>query len=172
MRAGGDLRTFLDARETSRLEPAEAIYTLLATARGLAALHAADVIHRDVKPGNLLAACSGAVLLSACGLALAGDVTSRLTAQNQVLGTPQYVSPEHLKGEELRTPGGEDPLQRQPPESAPRRRAGRAHESARARARPPVGARARPPVGARSDLPQGPRKAARAALPVRPRTEP
>lgn len=93
---GADLRRLVALREHERLSLGEALFVLSACAGGLAALHAADVVHRDIKPSNLLATINGRVVLTDCGIALAGDVTQRLTAQNRVLGTPQYVAPELL----------------------------------------------------------------------------
>lgn len=97
---GGDLRRLVNLRANENLGVGEAVYVLLCCTRGLRALHAADVIHRDVKPSNLLATLDGRVILTDCGISLAGNVTERLTAQNKVLGTPQYVAPELLQGKD------------------------------------------------------------------------
>ncbi len=74
-------------------------------AAGLAAAHAQQVVHRDVKPANvLLENGTGRVVLTDFGLAAARDRTddtTKLTMVGQVLGSLEYVSPEHLSGEEL-----------------------------------------------------------------------
>ena len=67
---------------------------------GLGALHAAGVIHRDVKPGNLWILPSGRAVVFDLGLALRhGDVDP--TEEGRVLGTPRYLSPEQLQRQPL-----------------------------------------------------------------------
>ncbi|HET6685670.1 MAG TPA: protein kinase [Jiangellaceae bacterium] len=67
-------------------------------AESLASVHAAGVVHRDVKPGNVLMTDTGPVLID-FGLARAVDET-RLTATGLVIGTPGYLAPETVDGEE------------------------------------------------------------------------
>jgi serine/threonine-protein kinase len=63
-----------------------------AVARGLASAHAADVIHRDVKPGNVLLGSDGAIKVSDFGLAFV--VSSMTEDSTEISGTPGYVPPE------------------------------------------------------------------------------
>lgn len=71
------------------------------TASGLAAAHAKGLIHRDIKPGNILLEKSGQrVKLTDFGLARAAEDV-RLTGTGLVAGTPLYMSPEQATGEEL-----------------------------------------------------------------------
>ena len=98
--AGASLGELLGERNPPRLGIAETLHVLLGACKGLAACHAQGVLHRDVKPSNLIVGIDGGVCLTDYGIALADDVTERLTAQNQILGTPQYVAPEHLSGGE------------------------------------------------------------------------
>jgi tRNA A-37 threonylcarbamoyl transferase component Bud32 len=70
-------------------------------AAGLAAIHRAGIVHRDVKPDNVLVARDGRVLIGDLGLAT-GDLDDPeldLTVSGQLLGTPAYMSPEQLTGE-------------------------------------------------------------------------
>ncbi|HVQ93715.1 MAG TPA: serine/threonine-protein kinase, partial [Mycobacteriales bacterium] len=63
----------------------------------LTAAHTAGILHRDVKPGNVLLADDGRVVLTDFGIAtLAGDVT--LTRTGQLLGSPAYIAPERARG--------------------------------------------------------------------------
>ncbi len=66
----------------------------------LAAAHAAGLVHRDVKPGNVLLGPNGQVKLADFGIARRlDDLAHDLTAAHTVLGTPRYTSPEQLAGQ-------------------------------------------------------------------------
>lgn|GEM_PF-2293629 len=66
-------------------------------AAGLDAIHARRIVHRDVKPGNILLATNGDVKLADLGIASAPDRT-RLTTEGAILGTLSYIAPEQLQG--------------------------------------------------------------------------
>ena len=68
--------------------------------RGLAAAHAAGLVHRDVKPQNLLLRRDGVLKLGDFGIAF-GLGGTRLTLAGTVLGTAAYVAPEQARGEEV-----------------------------------------------------------------------
>jgi len=67
---------------------------------GLAAAHAAGLVHRDVKPQNLLLRTDGVLKLGDFGIA-AGHEGTRLTLAGTVLGTAGYLAPEQARGEEV-----------------------------------------------------------------------
>ncbi|TCC07764.1 serine/threonine-protein kinase [Kribbella soli] len=70
-------------------------------AAGLAAAHREDVVHRDVKPGNLLVTADGTVKVADFGIAhLPGEGASTLTATGQIVGSTHYLAPERAKGEQ------------------------------------------------------------------------
>jgi WD40 repeat protein len=84
-----------------RLSLREIVRIGMQTASGLAAAHEKGLIHRDIKPGNILLEGSGQrVKLSDFGLARAAEDV-RLTRSGLVAGTPLYMSPEQATGEEL-----------------------------------------------------------------------
>ena len=84
-----------------RLPLNEIVRIGMQTAAGLAAAHEKGLIHRDIKPGNILLEKSGVrVKLSDFGLARAAEDV-RLTRSGLVAGTPLYMSPEQASGEEL-----------------------------------------------------------------------
>nr|WP_243850471.1 serine/threonine-protein kinase [Modestobacter marinus] len=92
---GQSLSTVL-AREGS-LTPDRTLDVLRQTASALAAAHAAGVVHRDVKPGNVLVRWDGTVKITDFGIAWsAGSVP--LTQTGQVVGTASYLSPEQAAG--------------------------------------------------------------------------
>jgi len=96
---GGSLR---DRLRQGRLPVPEAIRISEAVLRGLAALHARGVVHRDVTPGNILFSGSGEVKLSDFGLVRRlGREETVVTAGDAVLGTAGYLSPEQLLGKEV-----------------------------------------------------------------------
>jgi len=79
------------------LSPQRLLPVLAQTARGLHAAHLAGVVHRDVKPGNILLARSGKVKITDFGVSLAADQKT-MTATGMVMGTAQYLSPEQAVG--------------------------------------------------------------------------
>jgi serine/threonine-protein kinase len=84
----------------NRLPPDEAVALALQACRGLEHAHAAGLVHRDVKPQNLLVRRDGTLKVADFGIARAAESTA-LTQVGTVLGTAAYLSPEQLGGEKV-----------------------------------------------------------------------
>ncbi|HVK07974.1 MAG TPA: protein kinase [Gemmataceae bacterium] len=95
---GGSLQRLLDRAGPLDLE--DILHVGARAAAGLAAAHEQDLIHRDVKPANILLDADGNVRLTDFGLARAVDDTS-LTQTGVIAGTPQYMAPEQARGAPL-----------------------------------------------------------------------
>ncbi|MBI4612332.1 MAG: protein kinase [Planctomycetes bacterium] len=88
------------AREAGPLSPRRAAAIVRDAARGLAAAHAAGIIHRDVKPSNILIAPGDRVKVADFGLAKGGEGGGSLKTHSQaVLGTPVYMPPEQANSQ-------------------------------------------------------------------------
>ncbi|MFI9391054.1 serine/threonine-protein kinase [Streptomyces bauhiniae] len=84
-------------KERGRIEPREAARIGLWVLRALRAAHTAGVLHRDVKPGNVLLGRDGRVLLTDFGIAqIEGDST--ITRTGEVVGSVDYLAPERIRG--------------------------------------------------------------------------
>jgi serine/threonine-protein kinase len=94
-----DGRTLADLLVGGRPLDAEQARVLVAqAAEGLGAAHAGGLVHRDVKPGNLMVRPDGALKITDFGIARAGDGLG-LTKTGQLIGTPSYLSPEQASGQ-------------------------------------------------------------------------
>ena len=82
------------------LAPEQAVHLVLQACAGLEAAHQAGLVHRDVKPGNLLLSRDGVLKIADFGIARAHDAT-RLTLTGTVLGTAAYLAPEQALAEEV-----------------------------------------------------------------------
>ena len=94
---------FIDGRPLSQflgrpLDPAVVAGLLASAADALGAAHAAGIIHRDVKPANLMVTTDRRVKVTDFGIARATDGVA-LTTAGEVLGTPSYLSPEQARGD-------------------------------------------------------------------------
>nr|WP_295643851.1 serine/threonine-protein kinase [uncultured Corynebacterium sp.] len=87
-----------DVLARERTLPESLVLDIMAqTARGLQTIHATGMVHRDIKPGNLLITSDGVVKVTDLGIAKAAAAVP-LTRTGMVVGTAQYVSPEQAQG--------------------------------------------------------------------------
>jgi protein kinase-like protein/uncharacterized protein DUF3365 len=91
--------TLADKLETGPFEPHAAARLLVEAADALAAAHALGVVHRDVKPSNIILDTDGHPHVADFGLAKRDADDAVATPQGDVLGTPAYMSPEQARGE-------------------------------------------------------------------------
>ena len=90
---GGTLRDELNRRH--KLPPGDALRVLEGVAAGLDAIHQRGIVHRDVKPSNILLGDEGAVKVADLGIAAVADRT-RITTSGAVFGSLSYMAPEQL----------------------------------------------------------------------------
>ena len=97
---GKSLRELLDRRK--RLGPLVTIHMGIAIAGALDFAHHAGLVHRDIKPGNILVTPQGRFLLADFGIAKAlSTVGEDLTDDNVMMGTAKYLSPDQVRGKQL-----------------------------------------------------------------------
>jgi DNA-binding response OmpR family regulator len=93
----GDLRR----RMRSTLSPRDALRFAVAIAEALAAVHAVGVLHRDLKPGNVMLREDGSIALIDFGLSKDAALALDVTDTGMIFGTPHYMSPEQGHAEPL-----------------------------------------------------------------------
>jgi serine/threonine protein kinase len=96
--SGDDLRTIVD--RDGPLAPARAAAVITQVAAALAAAHERDLVHRDVKPANVLLSPDDHAYLTDFGLVKDLAATTGVTRTGEVLGTLDYVAPERIQGGE------------------------------------------------------------------------
>jgi serine/threonine-protein kinase len=98
---GPTLRQLLGSRPMRRLSPGDAARVARAVADALSYAHAEGVVHRDIKPDNILLDKRGNVLVTDFGIAKAAQAatSAQLTTEGMIIGTPQYMSPEQAAGD-------------------------------------------------------------------------
>src|SRR4030095_15420624 len=80
-----------------------AVQIILEVAYGLEAAHHLDIVHRDVKPANIIFTNQGGIKVADFGLAKKSDSMTMITQQGKVIGTPAYMSPEQAAGRAVGT---------------------------------------------------------------------
>jgi serine/threonine protein kinase/tetratricopeptide (TPR) repeat protein len=95
---GQDLRSLL--QERGKLEPEQAARIMLQICRALEAAHSEGVIHRDLKPQNIMLDTSGRVYVMDFGIARSAYLPG-MTQTGALIGTPEYMSPEQARGGKL-----------------------------------------------------------------------
>ena len=93
--------TVLDRFTSQGFDPGSAIGVALACASALEAAHSNGILHRDVKPANLMFAANGTVKLSDFGIAKIANGDGVKTRAGYVLGTALYIAPEQVLGNPL-----------------------------------------------------------------------
>ena len=96
---GTTLRDIIDRKGALALSPGLQIAKQLC--RGLAAVHEAGIIHRDIKPPNIMVLPNGLVKLMDFGIARTAEGTDPASRGEHTVGTPYYMSPEQARGHEL-----------------------------------------------------------------------
>jgi serine/threonine-protein kinase len=88
------------AARVGTLPPERAAYIVVRVLRALEYAHRAGVVHRDLKPGNVMVTEDGGVKVMDFGVARVRD-TAHVTAAGHMVGTPAYMAPEQVRGEEV-----------------------------------------------------------------------
>jgi eukaryotic-like serine/threonine-protein kinase len=98
---------FVEGMELKRLlregalSAAYAFDVAVQAAEGLQAVHAHGIVHRDLKPTNIMVDRRGVVRLMDFGIAKEAETEAGLTGSGQLMGTPEYMSPEQARGEKV-----------------------------------------------------------------------
>jgi tetratricopeptide (TPR) repeat protein len=95
--AGATLADYMARPEAADLE--SKLDLMMQVCDGLSAAHAAGIIHRDIKPGNLFVLNDGGLKILDFGVARL--VTSSMTVRGHIIGTPSYMSPEQATGRDI-----------------------------------------------------------------------
>ncbi|MCD4658058.1 MAG: protein kinase [Planctomycetes bacterium] len=96
---GGSLTKLLHNK--AKLDTKLAIHIINEVAQGLMAAHLRGIVHRDIKPDNILLAKDGEIRIADFGLAKDASINLELTKTGEVFGSPAYMSPEQCTGSKL-----------------------------------------------------------------------
>jgi tetratricopeptide (TPR) repeat protein/predicted Ser/Thr protein kinase len=95
---GRDLKSLL--KEKGKLPPADAVKIIAQVCRALDAAHAEGVVHRDLKPQNIMLDVNGRVTVMDFGIARSAEMPG-MTQTGALIGTPEYMSPEQARGQQV-----------------------------------------------------------------------
>ncbi|MGN6184972.1 MAG: protein kinase domain-containing protein [Thermoanaerobaculia bacterium] len=98
---GYTLNELLDEAPNRQMPTRAAIGIARQICRGLQAAHEQGIIHRDIKPQNVLIDAKGEVKLMDFGIARVAETTEAMTQAGLIVGTPHYMSPEQVQGKQL-----------------------------------------------------------------------
>src|SRR5206468_6308033 len=102
---GGSL---LAAKEKFRDSPRSAAKLISTVARAVSHAHSQGILHRDLKPGNILLDARGEPMVGDFGLAKWLEPTGRLTRTPSIFGTPGYIAPEQVNGSDTKLTSAAD----------------------------------------------------------------
>ena len=103
--SGGSL---LEAAPALRREPRRAVALMVKVSRAIQYAHEQGILHRDLKPGNILLDGRGEPMVSDFGLAKWLEPTGRLTRTPSIFGTPGYIAPEQVNGSDRKLTSAAD----------------------------------------------------------------
>jgi HAMP domain-containing protein/predicted Ser/Thr protein kinase len=98
---GYTLSELLDEAENRQMATRAAVGLTRQICRGLQAAHEQGIIHRDIKPQNVLVDAKGEAKLMDFGIARMAEAREGVTQQGLIVGTPHYMSPEQVQGKQL-----------------------------------------------------------------------
>lgn len=98
---GGSVEDLLASQK--RLELDQALQITLDTARGLAFAEQRGLVHRDIKPGNLMFSETGMIKIGDLGIARRGDAGGKVSQKDGISGSPHYIAPEQAQGKDIDT---------------------------------------------------------------------
>ncbi|MDQ1362612.1 MAG: serine/threonine-protein kinase PpkA, partial [Pseudomonadota bacterium] len=91
----------LDMRMKNGLTPQQGVEAIKQVAAALGFAHGKGIVHRDVKPDNIMFREDGTAVLTDFGIARSTDSSTKMTSTGTVVGTPHYMSPEQAQGQQI-----------------------------------------------------------------------